>query len=90
MSALGFVGELLIREGVIDAPGLARAVEARTAHPSTLGRALASLGLADESVVAATIASALHLEHLEGEMPAIRDDIVASCRCSQFSIAGKR
>jgi type IV pilus assembly protein PilB len=77
MSAHGFVGDLLIREGVIDVPGLARAVEARAAHPSTLGRALASLGLADESVVAATIASALHLEHLEGEPPVVGENIAA-------------
>jgi hypothetical protein len=77
MSAHGFVGDLLIREGVIDAPGLARAVEARTVHPSTLGKALASLGLADESVVAATIASALHLEHLEGEPPVVGENVAS-------------
>jgi type IV pilus assembly protein PilB len=77
MSAHGFVGDLLIREGLIDVPGLARAAEARVAHPTTLGKALATLGLADESVVSATIASALHLEHLEGEPPAIAANIVA-------------
>ncbi len=76
MSAHGFVGDLLIRNGVIDAAGLARANEARSAHPATLGRALASLGLADESVVAATIATALHLEYLEGEPPAIGQDVL--------------
>lgn len=76
MSAHGFVGDLLIRNGVIDAAGLARANEARSAHPATLGRALASLGLADESVVAVTIAKALHLEHLEGEPPAIGQDVL--------------
>ena len=76
MSAHGFVGDLLIRNGVIDAAGLARANEARSAHPATLGRALASLGLADESVVAATIAKALHLEHLEGEPPAVGQDVL--------------
>jgi type IV pilus assembly protein PilB len=76
MSAYGFVGDLLIRNGVIDAAGLARANEARSAHPATLGRALATLGLADESVVAATIAKALHLEHLEGEPPAIGQDVL--------------
>jgi type IV pilus assembly protein PilB len=76
MSAHGFIGDLLIRSGVIDAAGLARANEARSAHPTTLGRALATLGLADESVVAATIAGALHLEHLEGEPPAIGQSIL--------------
>ena len=77
MSTHGFIGDLLIREGVIDAPGLARGIEARTAHATTLARALASLGLADETVVAATIASALHLEHLEGEPPVIDEDIAS-------------
>jgi type IV pilus assembly protein PilB len=77
MSTHGFVGDLLIREGVIDARGLARGLEARTANGSTLGRALATLGLADESVVAAKIAVALHLEHLDGELPAVAENISA-------------
>ena len=57
MRAHGFVGDLLIRAGVVDAAGLARALEVQSAQPSTLGRALAGLGLADESVVATTIAA---------------------------------
>jgi type IV pilus assembly protein PilB len=77
MSAHGFVGDLLIREGVIDKRGLARGMEACAANGSTLGRALSTLGLADESVVSATIASALHLEHLDGELPAVGDNISA-------------
>lgn len=77
MTGFGFIGDLLIRKGVVDAPGLTRAIDARSAQATTLGRALASLGLADESVVAATIASALHLEHLDGEPPVIGEDILA-------------
>ena len=75
MSAHGFVGDLLIREGLVDAQGLARGLEARAANGSTLGRALATLGLADESAVSATIASALHLEHLDGR---------AACRRREY------
>jgi type IV pilus assembly protein PilB len=69
------VGDLLIRQGVIDAAGLARAIEARSAPDTTLGRALADLGIADESVVAATIARALHLEYLGGDMPDVSTKI---------------
>jgi type IV pilus assembly protein PilB len=76
MTTHGFIGQLLIRAGVIDAAGLARALDARP-NPDTLGHTLAALGLADESVVSATIASALHLEYLEGELPEIDNDIVA-------------
>jgi DNA-binding response OmpR family regulator len=52
MSAYGFVGDLLIRNGVIDAAGLARANEARSAHPATLGRALASVECETEGLAA--------------------------------------
>jgi type II secretory ATPase GspE/PulE/Tfp pilus assembly ATPase PilB-like protein/ActR/RegA family two-component response regulator len=67
MSSHGFVGDALVRAGVVDAAGLALGLAAQTRQASTLGRALASLGLAEESVVAAAIASALHLEYLDGE-----------------------
>ena len=77
MTPHGFIGELLIRKGVIDAAGLARAIEAQSGRATTVGRALASLGLADESVVAATIASALHLEYLPDQPPPIGEDVLA-------------
>ena len=76
MSTHGFVGDLLIRVGVVDASGLARAVEVQPQHGNNLGRALAVLGLADESVVASVTASALRLEYL-GEPPAVADDVAA-------------
>jgi type II secretory ATPase GspE/PulE/Tfp pilus assembly ATPase PilB-like protein/ActR/RegA family two-component response regulator len=69
MSTGGFVGDLLVRRGVIDAAGLARAIESRSVNGTTLGRALSDLGLADESVVASAIASALHLEFLGSPLP---------------------
>jgi type II secretory ATPase GspE/PulE/Tfp pilus assembly ATPase PilB-like protein/ActR/RegA family two-component response regulator len=71
MSSRGFVGDLLIRAGVVDAAGLALGLEAQSRHGTTLGRALASLGLAEETAVAAAIASALHLEYLDGEPPEV-------------------
>jgi type IV pilus assembly protein PilB len=56
---------LLIRKGLVDAAGIARAVAAQAAQPSTLGRALARLGIVNESVVAVETAGALHLAFLE-------------------------
>ena len=77
MSTHGFVGDLLLREGLIDERGLTRGLEARAANGNTLGRALDVLGLVEESVVSAKIASALHLEHLDGEIPAVAANIAA-------------
>ena len=77
MSSHGFVGDLLIRAGVVDAAGLARGLEVQSRLPMTLGRALASLGLAEESAVAAAIASALHLEYLDDEPPEIGEAVAA-------------
>ena len=65
MSSLGFVGDLLVRKGLVDAAGIARAVEAQAVQPATLGRTLARLGLADETVVAVETACALHLAFFE-------------------------
>ena len=38
MSSFGFVGDLLIRKGLVDAAGLARAVESQAAKPASLAR----------------------------------------------------
>jgi len=85
MTSHGFVGDLLLRNGVVDAAGLTLAMETQAADKTTLGRALANLGLAEESVVAFTIAAALHLEFLDGELPAVAAEVAAllkaeSCR----------
>ena len=76
-SSRGFVGDRLIRAGVVDAAGLARGIEAQSRNPMTLGRALAGLGLAEESAVASTIASAMHLQYLDGEPPKIAEAVAA-------------
>jgi type II secretory ATPase GspE/PulE/Tfp pilus assembly ATPase PilB-like protein len=56
-----FLGELLISKGVIDAGALNRATAEASARGATLGWALSNLGLADEVLVAQTLATALHL-----------------------------
>jgi type IV pilus assembly protein PilB len=76
MSTYGLIGDLLIRTGVVDAAGLTRALEVQTKHSTTLGRALADLGLADEPSIAAATASALRLEYFNGEPPVISQDVV--------------
>jgi len=77
MSSHRFVGNLLIRAGLVNAAGLALGIEAQSREAMTLGRALAGLGLAEESAVAAAIASALHLEYLDGEPPDVDKAVVA-------------
>ena len=82
MSARNFVGDLLVRKGVIDGTALARAVEAQSKRPATLGKTLADLGLSDESTVARLVAEAMHLEFLE-EKPAV-DASVAGLLTAEF------
>lgn len=77
MRSYGFVGDILIRAGVVDAVGLALGLEVQSRQTMTLGRALAGLGLAEESTVAAAIASALHLEYLDGEPPEVGAAVAA-------------
>jgi type IV pilus assembly protein PilB len=62
---------------VVDAAGLALGLEVQSRQQTTVGRALAGLGLAEESTVATAIASALHLEHLDGEIPVVDAAIAA-------------
>src|SRR5262245_29648925 len=73
----GFAGDVLIRAGLVDAAGLARGLEAQTKQATTLGRALANLGLAAESEVAAAMATALHLEFLDGDPPEVPEAVAA-------------
>jgi type IV pilus assembly protein PilB len=69
------VGELLIRAGIIDSFGLARALEIQSKGNVSLGRALADLGLADENAVSAAIAQGLQLECLGTELPEIAPEL---------------
>ena len=90
MSSHGFVGDLLIRAGVVDAAGLALGVAAQARLSTTLGRALASLGLAQESDVASATASAMHLEYLGGDPPEIGAAVAAllpAAFCQKHGVA---
>jgi type IV pilus assembly protein PilB len=87
MSIHGLIGDILIRAGVVDDTDLTRATRSRPTRArgratTTLGRALAELGVADESQVARTIASGLRLEFLEERCDI--DDAVAALLPAEF------
>jgi type IV pilus assembly protein PilB len=73
----GLVGELLIRSGVVDSFGLTRAQELQSKTVTSLGKALADLGLATEQAVSAAIADGLHIECLSAELPVIETEFSA-------------
>jgi type IV pilus assembly protein PilB len=68
MSTQHFIGDLLVRGGIVNAADLTRGIEAQAKQKSTLGRALAGLGLADEDTVASAVATAMRLEFVSGEV----------------------
>jgi type IV pilus assembly protein PilB len=77
MSKDALIGDHLVRTGLIDSSGLSRGREAQQKQGISLGKALASLGLADEEAVSAAIAQTLHLELLTGDKPEVRPEIAA-------------
>ena len=87
MTSHGFVGNLLIRAGVIDAAGLNRALQIQSERKVTLGRALAVLGLSTEATVAEKIATARHLEHLTDEPPHVDRQMAALLPADAWDIA---
>jgi type IV pilus assembly protein PilB len=93
-SIYGRVGELLIKAGIVDATGLARASEVKSPPGTTLGRVLSTLGLANESAVAAAIASGLRLEYVQSQPPESGDAAIAQLLpeafCRQYRVAPLR
>src|SRR3972149_3520616 len=77
MMAEEVIGDLLVRTGLINSLGLARALEIQQREGVALGKALATLGLADEEAVCAAIATKLQLESLGTELPEIAPDVAA-------------
>ena len=71
------LGDLLVRAGIIDAEGLARAREAQEKEGVSLSKALVTLGLADEQGVTGAIAKSLKLESLGAELPEIPAEVAA-------------
>src|SRR3984957_15617930 len=79
MTKASLVGELLIRNGLIDSSALKRALEIQLKSNISLGKALSDLGLADEDAVAASIAVGLQLDCLSAsenaELPEIAPEL---------------
>jgi len=73
----GVIGDLLVRRGLIGSSELARAREAQEKEAISLGKALATLGLADEEAVSVAIAQSLNLELLSGQKPVIGPEVAA-------------
>lgn len=75
MTKHSMIGDLLIREGLIDSSGLERALQLQSKGPVSLSKALADLGLADEGAVISVIAKGLQLESLGSHSPEIPPEL---------------
>jgi type IV pilus assembly protein PilB len=71
------ISELLLRSGIIDATGLARAREAQEQNGISLSKALITLGLTSEQGMVAAIATEMRLEALETELPEVLAEVAA-------------
>jgi type IV pilus assembly protein PilB len=71
------IGDLLVRSGIIDATGLARAREAQEKNGISLSKALVTLGLANEQGMVAAIATGTRLESLGPDLPEVLAEVAA-------------
>jgi type IV pilus assembly protein PilB len=71
MTKHSMIGDLLIREGLIDSSGLDRALQVQSKGAVSLSKALADLGLADEAAMISVIAKGLQLDSLGSPSPEI-------------------
>ncbi|MGB7848001.1 MAG: ATPase, T2SS/T4P/T4SS family [Candidatus Acidiferrum sp.] len=69
------IGELLLQQRVVDAPGLLRAREAQKRDGSALSAAIVALGLTDEQSMVAAIAKGLSLESLGLQIPEVESEM---------------
>src|SRR5216683_368242 len=69
------IGEVLVRSGIIDATGLARAREAQEKNGTPLSQSLATMGLANENAIVAAIARSMRLEELGSELPEVAPEV---------------
>jgi type IV pilus assembly protein PilB len=70
------IGNLLMSQGTVDAAGLSRARQLQEKEGTTLGKAIAILGLADEQQIAVALAKGLQLEALGSELPEVPGEVV--------------
>src|SRR5438477_7828386 len=67
------IGDLLVREGIIDNAALSKAQDVQAKQRVSLVRALELLGIGDELNIVAAIAKKLRLESLRPEVPVLPD-----------------
>jgi type IV pilus assembly protein PilB len=90
------IDDVLVSSKLIDAESLIRAKEIQRRDGSSLGRAIATLGAADEETVAAALARGLRLEYLQPEAIDLSNELLAKlsiefCRKSLLvPLASKR
>jgi len=71
------IGNILVRAGLIDLAGLVRAQALQQKEGISFGKALITLGLADEQGMTSTIAKSLKLELLDAELPEVSAEVAA-------------
>ncbi|OLD66213.1 MAG: hypothetical protein AUI47_00465 [Acidobacteria bacterium 13_1_40CM_2_68_5] len=83
------VQNVLVQSGIVDADGLARALEIQARDGGSLGRIIADLGLSTEDAVARAVAGGLGLEYIdldEIEPPAEADLCLPPEFCRQRKV----
>jgi len=83
------IQDLLTRSGIVNAEGMARALEVQARDGGSLGRILADLGLCQEEAAAQAIASGLGLPHValdEIVPPAEADLCLPGAFCQQRTV----
>jgi type IV pilus assembly protein PilB len=71
------IGNILVRAGLIDLAGLVRAQDLQQKEGISFGKALITLGLADEQGLTSAIAKSLKLELLDAELPEVSAEVAA-------------
>jgi type IV pilus assembly protein PilB len=77
MTKRSAIGDLLVREGLIDPSGVDRALQLQSKTGGSLTKALVDLGLVDETAVISAIAKGLRLESLGSSLPEISPELGA-------------
>jgi type IV pilus assembly protein PilB len=71
------IGNILVRAGLIDSAGFARAQAVQQKEGVSLSNAIVTLGLADDQGITAAIARSLKLELLDAELPDVPAEVIA-------------
>jgi type IV pilus assembly protein PilB len=90
MAKSAAIGDILVREGIVNSENLSKAEELQSKKNVSLGQALELLGLSKELSIVSALAKSLRLESLTAELPAVPRDVAALLSadfCRKRSIA---